>query len=381
MTYTSYNSGQQPGQTYIASYGYESPYGGGYGYARSIDISEALEPLIHHLARYDAQRIRLEREGGPIGDFKTVTALLETPVPLKTPFGRREITLTDQQGLQGAVRAVSLDLHLEIRQLPTIMPAYYLCRTHRDYYSEYSLIVEDLHLSPGYPLLSERFVKLMDLGHENYFLRLSQFREGVASLAKTNMPDSGRSVDSILYDVGRHIFQAAWHEDQQLAVAASPHLNLVAFRQAIELLYLCLSGELCELRSAINGAMLQFFEHCYTQPAILGFLEILMHLDGDKLNNVPKMARHLYARLRQSFRRFLGAEVTGGPLSIEMPIWKRLYANFSRVGLIAKELRRGAQVMAAIRRLEEEASAVINALLTEASGGAAVRMPPYRVRV
>ena len=45
---------------------------------------------------------------------------------------------------------------MDVRQLDSRMPVYFLCRLRKDYWSEYSLIVEDLYRSPGYPLTDER---------------------------------------------------------------------------------------------------------------------------------------------------------------------------------------------------------------------------------
>ena len=162
------------------------------------------------------------------------------------------------------------DLHMNIRMLDTGMPVYYICRVERDYWMEYSLIVEDLYRSPSYTWQDDRFAKLMYMGHEIYFLRLSLFRKSLTELLsdQENGIADKREVDEYIYRLGRYIFQAAWHEDQRPGMLTAEHFGLAKFYHAIELLYLCLSGELCQLRSTIDDRLLSFFEKAYPQPAI-----------------------------------------------------------------------------------------------------------------
>jgi len=332
-----------------------------------IDLNEALKPLIDQLKKYDALRLRLEQRGGRFSHLNRITEILSNEILIRSRFRTNKITLTDQASLRSMLNDVGdFDLHMDVRQLDTRMPAFYLCRIRRDYWSEYSLIVEDLYKSPGYPTIDERFVKLMRAGHEAYYLRLSQFRKSVLPTVATEDTHTLRcAVDEILHNLGRHVFQAAWHEDQRIGIAAASHFDLPCFRNAIELLYLCLCGELCELRGVVNEQMHHFFDQVYPQPAIHAFLDMLTRLDGSALTDLPQKALKLYMRLSLAFSRFLGIEVTWGHRKKRIPVYKLIFANFSRLHLVAKELEGNKNVHDAAARLESESQLIINELLAE----------------
>jgi hypothetical protein len=291
---------------------------------------------------------------------------LNRRIMCRSPYGESYACLSNQS----ALRAMLLDvggarLHLQVRLLDTRMPVYYLGRLHRDYWAEYGLIVEDLYLSPGYPLTDDRFAKLMDAGHETFFLRLSPFRQGVSALFADRgiRPNDSRRLDDLLYLLGRHIFQAAWHEDQRLGVMLATHFGLPQFRQAVELLYLCLSGELCELRSAVDEQVLRFFEQVYPQPAIGDFLIMLQRLNGGELNDIPQRAQPLFARLAKTFSRFLNRPAQWAPASRAIPLYKLVFANYSRLPLLAAALGQQGDVKEAAAQLNEDARQIINQIL------------------
>lgn len=325
--------------------------GCGHGAARAADIRPPLQPLLEHLALYDARRRTLEVEGGDLADVRAVTELLTRRVALRGRYGERQAALADPAGLRAALADLGHgDLHADIRQRPSGMPVYYLCRVCRDYWSEYSLVVEDLYRSAGYPMLDERFVRLMAGGHETYYLRLSQFRGAAGG--------ESDEADDLLYHAGRHVFQAAWHEDQRPGVLIAGAFGLRSLREAVEVLYLCLSGELCALRGATDARLLAFFESAYPQPAIRSFLVRLGGLDGAAINGLPRCALGLYARLSAALGRFLAIEVPWGHRRTRVPLYKLVFANLARLGAVAAALAGEPPVGAAARRLEEEAAAI-----------------------
>lgn len=330
-----------------------------YGYTQNVDCHEALAPLIKRMQWYDTARLDLEREGGAIADLKNITTTLNTPMTLRGRYACKEVRLTDQGSLRGILWDIDTDLHLDVRLRATGMPAYYLCRTRADYWSEYSLIVEDLYMSPGYPVTDERFINLMHAGHEVFFLRLSPFRDGAQAMSNS---EDDTATDALLYSLGRHVFQAAWHEDQRLGIMAANHLELTSFRYAIELLYLCLGAELCELRGAVTERMLKFFEAVYPQPAIRAFLKMLATLDGGALNELPQRARQHYKRLLAAFSQFLATEIPWGARPQQMPLWKVLYGNFSRLDAIGSALRQDPALVRASTKLDRAAVAVVSEL-------------------
>ncbi|HEU4388590.1 MAG TPA: hypothetical protein VFV34_12385, partial [Blastocatellia bacterium] len=195
------------------------------------DYRDALHPLIDHLRRYDSLRDDLCRRGGTMADVQRLTALLSEPVRLRGDIMAHQVSLTDQRSIRIALNDVGdFNLHFQVRQHePSRLPVYYLSRVARDFWSEYSLIVDDLYIGPGYPMTDERFVNLMDRGHELFYLRLSQFRNGTEQLISQGSPASESEVDECLNEIGRHVLQSAWHEDQRLAVLTSTHFQLPGF--------------------------------------------------------------------------------------------------------------------------------------------------------
>jgi hypothetical protein len=357
-----YNTSDSAAQGY-----YQGNYGYGYRcYSKPLDIHSALMPLISQIRKYDALRLKLEREGGNVAHLNEITFILSEVFSIKGRFGEKKARLKNQDSVLTAIRDMDWDLHLDIRQLHTYMPVYYLFRVRRDYWGEYSLIAEDFYMSPGYPVTDKRFIRAMSMGHEVFFLRLSQFRKGLAGIESVVDDALDERIDSILYALGRNVFSAAWHEDQMLGILTAKHLGLPNFHEAIELLYLCLSGELCELRGAVttDKKMIQFFKEVYKQQAICSLLELLNNMDGRMLNDLPRRAGGLYKRLLQAFSDFLGVEVKWGSRNLQMPVWKLLYGNFSRLDLVGKVLRREKELLDAAKRLNAESLAVTNELLT-----------------
>jgi len=340
-------------------------------YENRIDLTEALAPLIERIMEYDQMRVRLEEDGGKVDDLQKITDSLNLPLCLGSNLRSHTISLSDRTDLKRALQDLSWDLHFDVRQTHAQMPVYYLCRTRRDYWSEHSLIVEDLYLSPGYPLQDERFARLMDLGHEYYYLRLSPFRSSIENLPCSSGATTDK-VDDIIYTLGRHVFQSAWHEDQQLGILTADSFHLPEFRHAIELLYLCLSGDLCSLRCSLNPMLFTFFEHCYHQPALKGLLILLSSCNGQTITDLPQRAGKLYKRLTQAFGRFLATEVTWGVRGLTLPLWKIVYANVSRLEMVKQSMKGNAAMLEAAGNLRKASTEIIDELLctgqTDANG-------------
>lgn len=329
-----------------------------------LDIHTALAPLLKRLEEYDKVRLVLEKEGGSLAMLDSLKQLLSESFRLDDP-GRSEVSLSSPQELRRLLSRISWTLRLEIRRTRSCMASYLLCRVSEDYWGEYSLVVEDLYLSPGYPIQDERFVRLMTYsGKEAYHIRLSQLRSGVMKLSGYEKASSVE-VDSLLHRLGRHVFQAAWHEDQRLAFAAASHLvPLPSFCNAIELLYLSLGGDLCELRAHLGGLAECFAPvGVYPQPALHRLITGLPGLTGAELADFPKRATELYGRLSKAFAMFLQCQVPWGLCNHPVPVWKILYGNFSRLSAL-EELRQYPELVDAASELEAEAIAVTEELLT-----------------
>jgi hypothetical protein len=336
----------------------------------SVDYRTALEPLLETLRAYDQARIQLEGKGGSVAILKDIVQILGREMRMKSRFREHSVRLLDQNSVFDCLEEVgNYRLHLDIRLTVHNMPVYYLCRVHQDYWAEHSLVVEDLYMSPGYILTDERFARLMCDGHEEYFLRLSQFREGVGELLSRNRPASSYEVDDFIHEVGRHVFQAAWHDDQRPGILTARHLGMPHFHQAIELLYLCLSGDLSELRWSVFEPVIDFFGSVYPQPAIHDFLETLRDLDGSELSELPKKALNLYVQLSRAFSQFLQTEVEWGSRSLKTPLYKIIFGNFYRLDGIAPALLRDQGLVQASGKLDQSAKAIIGQIFEEISNG------------
>lgn len=329
------------------------------------ELQGALKPVLDRLAIYDRLRINLEEQETDPQFWKMMTKFLAEKIVLRANGLRYEFALTEPGEVKKALRAIHYDLHLEVRQRDTLLPVYYLCRTKWDYWSEYGLIVEDLYSSPGYPFHDQRLVKLMQVSHEAYYLRLSQMRDRTTAMIKgidSLFPDS-ECTDQLLYDVGRYVFQAIWHEDQKPALAACAAFGLGRFRLAMESLYMCLSGDLCYLRGVLSEQFYRFFTAVYPQPALVALLRSIQEADGATLASLPQRVRPLYFRMSKAFGTFLKKEIQWKRGLHPLPLYKILFANMSRLEILQESLGDNPALKEAAETLSQESDAIIEKIL------------------
>ena len=341
-----------------------------YGSQGGRDAARLLRPLVERMEHYDRARIRLEQKGGRPSDLRLITSMLRDPIPIDDGYRRRDVSLSEPAQVRTAVHYTGgYDVRWQVRRLDTRMPVFYLCRVRADYLSEYSLIVEDLYQSPGYPMPDGRFVPLMRAGHEVPYLRLAPYREAARRLLDATDRRAARETDRLLYDTGRHVLQSAWHEDQRLSASTTQHFGAPSFAPATELLYLCLSGDLCRLRGEVRRSLVDFFDVVYPQPPIRALLHRLPEMDGSTLSAVPREALRLYGALGQAFGRFLHTEVVYGAGEMTLPLYKVLFANVDRLGLVAARFRKSESVTRAARQLDEAARTIATTLLETSAEG------------
>jgi hypothetical protein len=330
-------------------------------------ISAKIEPLLKRLRQFDLLRTKLQTEGGDMSDLQALTQILTHKISLKGyDYHKQEVALINPKEVSFALYDIHPDLHFDVCILGNEMPTYYISRTTSDYHSVYNLIVEDLYTSPGYPK-KDRFIKMMRYGHEEYYLCLSSFRDDLSRM-KTAKLSTATQKDEMLYDAGRYVFDSAWHEDQQLSMLAADHLDMPNLRYAIELIYLCASGELCELRNAVmkQPALTDFFQTVYAQPAIYAFLKTITDQPGEALNTYQKRAIKCYGLLSQAYAGFLAnTEIRWGMRSVNIPIYKILFANISRIGSITDQLKQngGASLKKACKALDTYSKEIADTIL------------------
>lgn len=359
----------QVNTSWSSSGGWSTGYGSTYQYPPVVtpaEIRQVTAPLLSTLMAYDGLRAKIANEGSCLRDFGTLAQLMSREIVLPAASRPQTVSLVKPRELAYALDKVSnWTLRLDVRQPNGEWPVFYLCRIHRDYWGEYDLIVEDLYRSPGYPLPDERFARLMEVGHERYFIRLAPYRDTIAHtlFAQRSDTHADADIDAFLHTLGRHVFRAAWHEDQQLAIRIAEHFNAPDFRHAVELLYLVLTGELCELRQVLTDRLQSCMERAIHQPAMAAFLRQLRTTDGDTLDRLPAAALAQYTALSQTFNRFLAIEVPWGRGHAATPLQKLLLANFTRLETVAASLRGERPVRAGLRQLQQASRAVVTAIL------------------
>ena len=333
-------------------------------YVPKPELTDAalVEPVRSHVRRCDELRTELEQHGGNSESLNQIAIALQTPISIAGRFRDYKLPLTEPARLQSVIQQESnWRVHLEIRQRDSMLPVYYLCRLDVDYFLRYRLILEDYWVSPGFPMVDRRFVRLMEQGREKYYLRLSPFREDTARIVPQDNRME-RTIDTVLYNVGRFVLQAAWHEDQRLALYVAEHFQLPLFQQAIELLYLCLDSQLCELRNALTPSMQRFFETVYRQPAIAGMLRGLRDLDGGSLNDISQSALDEYRELTKTFSQFLNAPVVWKN-EASAPLHSLILSNLFRLEMVTSEVKEQSAVCDARLMLEAAAQRTISRLL------------------
>ena len=225
MKHSSQNNG--PSYTSDAGSVWAPVVGGNAGYATgNNDVHITLGPLIERLREYGLLLSSLRKDGGHISKLSLIRSLLRHPVKIIGRTRVWDVVLADPKSIADAVAdATGFRVFLQIRQTAGGWPAYLLCRTRRDYWSQYSLVVEEYHRSPHYPAVDQRFVKLMTQGREHNFLSMSPFRIGVHALLENREgTDLDLLTDDLLFQIGTHILQAAWHEDQRVGIVTAKHL-------------------------------------------------------------------------------------------------------------------------------------------------------------
>jgi hypothetical protein len=329
---------------------------------------KAVGELKRRLKVYDRMRVNLEQKGGNLSDLRAISTLLSEAWQVKTPWVTHQALLTCPADLKRTLAALDNSLFFEVRNLShTKMPVYYLGRLGRDAWGEYSLVVQEHYLSKGYPMPDSRFARIMRSGKERYFLRMAGFRPQLAQLLgiKPGLKDAkaAEHLDHELYKLGRGVFQAAWHHDQQLAVKLANAFGLVDFGYAIELLYLCLGGDLCYLRANAGKYYPGFFKDVYPQPAIKGLWIKLKNINGKGLAELPKAAKDCYGQLSRAFSGLLQNRAGWGPDAHGVPFWKLVYANVERLDMVAKRLENHAELKDNLAYLENQAGQVIKRLI------------------
>jgi len=359
---------------------WQSNWGGWTGYYDGFDIysrraemddteRKCIDALVDRLSHYDEALGRLRKEGGKVRDLVGLTSLLDKPLPWADPYWRsEELKLSKVPQLRSALRFVCPGTRLDIRTGRHGFPIYYLYRTSTDFFGNYSLVLEDFFRSEEYSFadpLWEHFVATTSFGYALRLLRVSSYRTAAAAIAqgqgntappptapansrssassgeianRKSQIENRQSPDGLLFVAGRYFLDSAFHEDQRCAVAVASLLGLDRFKQAVELLYLCLGANLSTLRELCSGKyavpLQEFFEKCHHNPWIRRLVVHLGEARGDQLTTIRERAAQLYPELAASFARFSSQTGAFKDIGPGVALYKVVIAYYRRLDLL-----------------------------------------------
>ena len=320
---------------------------------------QMLNPLLRVLKDYDKLRMQLMDQGGKLEDMVQLRDILRREFNIGDRFDKA-VSLVDQRGVKRMLHYYDDgDLILDIKQHEYGFPIYYLCKAHTSYDTMYNAVVEDLYRSPDYEFYDNRLVKLMDVGHQYILLRMSPYRKKFMKILSDELKSKQSTVDFLLSDIGTNVLQYAWHEDQNIGIYCSEAFDLPNFRKAIELVYVCLTADLCDLRSNTDSYYLKFFQKVYRQDAIHDFLCMLLQADDLPVISLQQTARATYSHLLRAFNDFLSCKVDAAG-SRDIPAYKLILGNIFRLNLVWNEIRDDPSIQKATRELEEMSSQCIS---------------------
>ncbi|HPO14087.1 MAG TPA: hypothetical protein PLI09_11625 [Candidatus Hydrogenedentes bacterium] len=339
------------------------PYFGTANYMRKTWYEPGgLEAMVDVMRTYDTLRSKLACEGGNILDLRHLTEVLARNFSLYGPYGKDKARLMEPKGLNKALKTTGqYDVHLEIRRMDYGLPAYYLARTHHDCWGTYGLEVEDLYRSKDFPLEDPRFVKFMEAGRGKYSLRLSPFRNQIADVLNIKQQDD---IDNLLYTLGRCVFQGAWHVDQRFSFMVAEAFDIPVLKSVIELIYMCLSIDLCALRRNLNNDLIGFFQKIYTNETFVHLLKQLPELNENQFAALTRGALEAYVTITDHFNQFLRTEVRWQALNTgHLPLWKPILANIKRLDLVAGQTMSQDELREAREHLQSGAHQCVQQLL------------------
>jgi len=298
-------------------------------------VNAALQPLLRHLEVYESTLDLLRRKGGKVRDIHRLMELMRRPIQFPGAPEGPEASLAKPARIRDRLHALHAGIDLELRKGPVGFPVHYVFRTSCDYFGNYTLILEDLHRGWDYDRFDarwDRFASATRYGEVDRLLRLSPLRPAIEATAGLDR------ADVLLYTAGRALFDAAWHDDQRLACAASELLDLPRFRSTLELCYLCLGGDLSRLRQALLGPLGTPLTAVITAADPGGALQRLIRAlpatDGAQLSGLREAAHRAFPRLDAAFATLMRSPRVFDRFPANLSLFKILVAHYRRLDRI-----------------------------------------------
>ena len=307
---------------FIDSYGYDYYY-------REKSHSEKvkiLKQLIDQIKEIDKAKDEILNNSISLKKLGLMSKLLRKNIRFERTDLDTKYDLMDKNGIEKRLHFDGLyNFRLDVRRGDMFFPKYYLCDAEESWYNVYGIITNDYYLSPDYDFADKRFARLMIYGHEMPFIRMSQFKEATMKMFKGDHDQVSDKAEKLLEEIGNHIMQYAWHEDQLIGWLISEKLNLPGFKEAMEVIYFNLGADFSDTRNHVSQDIYNFFTIVYEQDSLKALFKKIESLSGDEFRSLELISRHWYNELNAAFSVFLRHEVPWGILKGAKYPCTRLY--------------------------------------------------------
>jgi len=279
----------------------------------------SLNRLKSHLKEIDGLIHTVEKGHITSSTMADITDKLRSKRLLSNGSNIFRVKFNEPAELKRTLFLLDPSLHLEIQQAG-LFPRYYLCRLSS---GSTRHVIEDIHLSPGFPMTNERFLRMSRHGRQFLAIRVSTYHDELKKILK------GRTKKT-LEKAADNILQYAWHVDQSL-------LHILAHRQALDLpesLYLSeLIYLLCfkywEDVHQHSKRLNTFFEKVYPNPYLPGIIESVSNKNEVERTVLFACAREMYSGFQHALNKLLNIEVRlqskGDTTSLKHVLFSNLY--------------------------------------------------------
>lgn len=309
---------------------------------RSLSYSEkkkVLEHLITQLNRADQLKSDLYYNTISLEKLRNMKAVLEEKITLENHYEKATFSLSERLELNRAFSRIGLwDLSIHLQRDKHNFPSYLLCESVENYFGNYGIVLADFYRSPQYEIPDERFVSLMNMGHEKLYMRMSIFREDIESRKEAANLD----VDRLLKNLGEDFFSGAWHEDQIVTFILADRMEVQALKEATEDIYSILSLDLSAIRNSYTSDVKWFFAKVFPRKSLGMLFNKIEKANASDFKYLEQRARHWYKELGAHFSSFLSTKVEYR--NCTLPVYKLIFANIFRLELIAEVLNKQASL-------------------------------------
>jgi len=327
---------------------------------RSLNYFEkkkVLEPSILQMGKADQLKSDLYYNTISLEKLRNMKAVLDEKITLENHYEKATFSLSEQSGINRAISRVGLwDISNHLTRDKYNFPSYLLCESIENYFGNYGIVLADFYRSPQYEIPDERFVRLMSMGHEKLYMRMSIFREDIEKLKDSD----DLNVDRLLKILGEDFFQGAWHEDQIVSFILADQFDTQYLKEATEDIYSILSLDLSAIRNSYTPEVKWFFEKVFPRKSLGMLFNKIEKSNASDFKYLEQRARHWYKELGAHFSSFLSSKVEYRDCTL--PVYKLIFANIFRLELISDVLKNQVSLRGPLQTIREISSEAIREL-------------------